>query len=353
MIRSVSLQTYMAAAKNVGIDPFRQMTRAGLFVGQPVPGDAFVPYALFGQLLAETAAQAGCPDFGLRMAQWPDEFFEGPLILMMRHAATLRDALALLHRHGHVYSHAFRPAPVPVPGDAARVDVQLATRDADSGRFAQATEYTLLSLARVLRHVLGRAHDDWTILLPHGMAAPHEQVERHFGSRCRFDMPVAALRIPSSDLDLPLPGHNDLRLKMAVSYIEGQFKKAGDGVAEQVRRLLRERLGTAQVMQGDIAADLAIHEKTLQRRLAKEGHAFPALLDEVRREGFLELLRQPARPGLAQIAQMLGYSEQAALSRSCQRWFGCSPSEMLRRQRAVGPGAPPARLGIGAQSPVA
>jgi len=60
------------------------------------------------------------------------------------------------------------------------------------------------------------------------------------------------------------------------------------------------------------------------------------LLDEVRRDGFLDLLRQPTRPGLAQIALMLGYSEQAALSRSCQRWFGSSPSAMLKRGAPAG-----------------
>jgi AraC-like DNA-binding protein len=335
LIRSVSLQTYEEAAKAVGVDPFRQMTRAGLFVGQPIPGDAFVPYSLFGQLLETTAELAGCPDFGLRMARWPDSFYEGPLILLMRHAATLREALALIRQHGHVYSHAFRPAIEPVPDDSRWVDVVVGAKDGESTRFVQATEYTLLTLLRALRYALGRAADDWTIMLPHPMAASEPAYALHFEGRCRFDMPIAALRIPASDLDLELPARNPLRLKMAVSYIEGHFRRADERVSEQVRRMLRQRLGTRQVMQGDIAADLSIHEKTLQRRLAKEGCAFPALLDEVRRDHFLELLRRPTRPGLAQIALMLGYSEQAALSRSCQRWFGCSPSEVLRRHQAA------------------
>jgi len=36
---------------------------------------------------------------------------------------------------------------------------------------------------------------------------------------------------------------------------------------------------------------------------------------------------------VAQLAQLLGYSEQAALTRSCRRWFGQTPTA-LRRQRA-------------------
>jgi AraC-like DNA-binding protein len=339
------------AAKAVGIDPFRQMAVAGLFVGHPIPGDAFVPYSLFGQLLENTAEIAGCPEFGLRMGRWPESFFEGPLILLLRHASTLREALALLQQYRHVYSHVFRPTLEPVPDDPRWVDVVISAKDAESSRFVQATEFTVLTLLRALRYAAGRARDGWAVMLPHPMVASEDSYARHFEAPCRFDMPIAAIRIPQSDLDLELPARNPLRLKMAISYVEGHFRKLDERISEQVRRLLRQRLGTRQVMQGDIAADLSIHEKTLQRRLAKEGCAFPALLDEVRRDHFLELLRQPSRPGLAQIALMLGYSEQAALSRSCQRWFGCSPSEVLRRHQAVDVAAAlPRRRQVAAQA---
>jgi AraC-like DNA-binding protein len=367
LIRSVVLQGYEKAAREIGIDPSRQMRQAGLVCAEPVPGETFVPELLFKRLLEDTAAAGCCPDFGLRMALSPDESHEGPLLLLLRHAPTLGDALALLQRYSHAYSSGLRVAIAPAPDACGRVDVVIAGRDPASARFVQSTEFSLATLVRVLRHVLGhaprhaardgaaeagRAADGWLVLLPHPAAAAHPAWRTRLDVSACHDMPFTALRLPASDLARPLPARSDLRLRMAISYIEAHFRKA-ESMAEQVRRLLRQRLAAGAFMQGDIAAALALHEKALQRRLAKEGHAFPALLDEVRREGFVELLRLPARPGLAQVAQMLGYSEQAALSRSCQRWFGCSPSEMLRRQRAVGPGAPPARLGIGAQSPVA
>jgi AraC-like DNA-binding protein len=176
------------------------------------------------------------------------------------------------------------------------------------------------------------------VLLSHPADGAHQAWRTRLDVAARHDMPFTALRLPAAALARALPARNDLRLRMAISYIEAHYRKA-ESVVDEVRRLLRQRLASGAFMQGDIAAALELHEKTLQRRLAKEGQAFPALLDEVRREGFVELMRLPARPGLAQVALMLGYSEQAALSRSCQRWFGCSPSEMLRRQRGAGPRA--------------
>ena len=309
------------------------MRRVGLVFDQPLRGDAFVPYPLFVQLLENTAESANCPDFGLRMGQWPEAFLEEPLVLLMRHADTLQHALALVARYGYVYSNGFRLTPVPVPAQPGRIDLVMAGRDRNSGRFIQATQYTLVTVLRVLRHVCGRSEDDWSIMLPHGMEFPEARYLNYPDCRFSFDNPFAGIRLPEADLHIPLPARSALRLKMAVSYIEANFKKSGELVSERVRRMLRQRIGTRTILQGDIAADLAIHEKTLQRRLAKEGRAFPALLEEVRRDYFLELLKQPVRPSLAQVALMLGYSEQAALSRSCQRWFGCSPSEVLCRHQ--------------------
>ena len=335
MIRSVVLQAYERSARAIGVDPFEQMSRVGLAFDAPVPGDVFLPYARFVQLLEDTAQAGACPDFGLRMGQWPDEFFEEPLILLLRHAQTLQHALGLAGQYGHVYSTGFRLTPTPAPDDPDRLDLVVAVRDRDARGSVQALHYTLMTVLRVLRHVCGRSADDWSVLLPHRMAWPAEHYRQYLQCAVRFEMPVAAVRIAAADLALALPARSALRVKMAVSYIEANFSKGGGLMSERVRRMLRQRLGMKQVMQGEIAADLSIHEKTLQRRLAKEGRAFPTLLDEVRRDYFLELLRQPMRPSLAQVALMLGYSEQAALSRSCQRWFGCSPSEVLRRHQSV------------------
>lgn len=350
LIRTVALQAYELAATAIGVDPFEQMRRIGLAFEPPLKGDAFVSYALFVQLLENTAQAGHCPDFGLRMGHWPEAFLEEPLVLLMRHAETLQDALALVARYGHVYSSGFRLTLMPVSGDRTRLDLVVAVKDRNSRRFVQATQYTVVTVLRVLRHVCGRSNDDWTILLPHRKEFSHAHYREYLECNFRFEMPVAGIRLPEADLHLPLPGRSALRLKMAQSYIETHFRKTGELISERVRRMLRQRLGVRQMRQGDIAADLALHEKTLQRRLAREGRTFPALLDEVRRDHFLELLKQPARPSLAQIALMLGYSEQAALSRSSRRWFGCSPSEVLQRQPVSAPAAAKRRRGSSAKA---
>jgi AraC-like DNA-binding protein len=333
LIHSVVLQTYEEAARAIGVDAERQMRLAGL-AAAAMPGLRDVPESQFARLLELTAAVGACPDFGLRMALRLQHLLEGPLVLLMRHAPTLRDALALLERYSYAHDYDFRPMVVPVLDASRRIDLVVAGRDPHAARLPQLADFALAMLLRVLRHVLGGTQADWEVLLAHPAAGATGTWRLQFDVACRRDAHFTALRLPAADLDRPLPAGNALGLQMAIDYIESHCRRAAS-VSDQVRHLLGKRLGTGAIMQADVAAELGLHEKALQRRLAKEGCAYPALLDDVRRAAFLEVLHRPVRPALVQVAQMLGYSEQAALTRSCQRWFGCSPREMLRRHLAA------------------
>ena len=48
----------------------------------------------------------------------------------------------------------------------------------------------------------------------------------------------------------------------------------------------------------------------------------------------LRYLRHTQLP-LSQVANMLGYHELSAFSRSCQRWFGAAPGQLRRSREAA------------------
>jgi AraC-like DNA-binding protein len=105
----------------------------------------------------------------------------------------------------------------------------------------------------------------------------------------------------------------------------------GDSVGARVRLALRSMLGTPNADKESIAAMLAIHPRTLHRRLEAEGTGFEAIKEELRKEMALQYLRETNVP-LGQISGLLGFPEQSAFTRSCRRWFGVPPSA-LRQDR--------------------
>lgn len=111
----------------------------------------------------------------------------------------------------------------------------------------------------------------------------------------------------------------------------GELPPAGD-IRAIVAAELRGRLvgGTPKI--DAVARSLGLSTRTLQRRLADARATFATISDDVRRRRAEQLIRSRTR-SLGEVAYMLGYSEQAALSRAVRRWFGVSPSMLALHTR--------------------
>lgn len=97
---------------------------------------------------------------------------------------------------------------------------------------------------------------------------------------------------------------------------------------------LRQRIGdglrSGRTGVGEIAERLGLSVRSMQRRLSESGTSFHALVDEERHRLALELARRDDL-SVAQIADLLGFSETSALTRAFRRWTGVSPREWRAR----------------------
>jgi AraC-like DNA-binding protein len=78
------------------------------------------------------------------------------------------------------------------------------------------------------------------------------------------------------------------------------------------------------------ARALGLPARTLVRALAAEGHTHHRIVDVERRHRAMRLLARPDLP-LAEIADLLGFSDQSSFGRKCRAWFDESPSSVRRR----------------------
>ena len=105
-----------------------------------------------------------------------------------------------------------------------------------------------------------------------------------------------------------------------------QLKGAqGSEFSDDIRRLLRTRLTSNHCSADDIAHLLAMHRRTLSRRLKDGGMGYRAITNEIRFEIARQLLQDTQVP-LTQISAALGYSEASAFSRAFRRWSGQTPT---------------------------
>ena len=75
---------------------------------------------------------------------------------------------------------------------------------------------------------------------------------------------------------------------------------------------------------------LAMHRRTLNRRLKAQGMTFQEILDQVRYEVARELLAE-TQVAIDDIAAALGYASVSPFVRSFGRWSGTTPGRWRRR----------------------
>lgn len=89
---------------------------------------------------------------------------------------------------------------------------------------------------------------------------------------------------------------------------------------------LSETIASGRTSIDDAARGLSISTRTLQRRLTQEGTSFQILLSETRLKLSRHYLTQ-THLSTAEIAFLLGYSEQNSFYRSFRDWTGLTPEE--------------------------
>lgn len=330
LIRGTALLGFPELVAELGCSAEPLLLAAGIeptSVGDP---DAFISYRSTIDLLESASETTMSPDFGRKLATRQGIDILGPVGVAARTAPTVGAALAAIGQYLSVYSPAITTTvePAPIRIHARFVFTIVLDRLPEHG---QAIELSLGVALRTFRLLIGRDYRPVTVHLPHRPIGPLREYAHYFGTHVRFDEPFAAFTINRADLALPLQSDSEVHT-IVQRYLRSVAPAHGDDLCEPVRRMIRRMLPAGGAALEPIATQFAMHPRTLQRRLADEEASFAGLVEEVRRDVVAHYLRTTQLP-LSQLAAVVGYSEQSALTRSCQRWFGTSPSAYRRRER--------------------
>jgi AraC-like DNA-binding protein len=157
-------------------------------------------------------------------------------------------------------------------------------------------------------------------------------LERHFGCRVRFKADRNALVFRSSDLELPFVTHNEELLTMIGTQLDSELesRNTNTNVGEQVKDTLRRSLAGKRPTLQDVAQELGLSSRTLQRRLTDAGITFQQLVGDTRRELARHYLKQRTVE-LNETAFLLGFEDANSFFRAFHEWEGTSPSEWRTR----------------------
>lgn len=322
LTRSAVLTSFPELARSVGLDSDSLLAAAGIDRRALAYPDMRIPVECVGDLLEMGAQQSGVEAFGLRLAETRQLSIIGPVGLLLREEATVGDAFRSVCRYISLHNEAISFRLEKVEDQAV---IQGGLHLACRRPYRQGAELALAVFYRVLGQLIG---PQWLplVCIAHDPPARRDVHLRVLGPRVDFHCNYNGLIFPWSDLERPVPGADPAFAKQMRTYLESLRSRTGPTFRQKVGGLIRLQLASGRCTSDRLAHQLGCDRRTMHRRLAVESTTFDAILNEVRVEMAVRLM-QNRRTGLAEAAEMLGFSSSSAFSRWFLGAFGQRPSE--------------------------
>jgi AraC-like DNA-binding protein len=192
-------------------------------------------------------------------------------------------------------------------------------------------EFILVTVNTFCRWVSGRDLNPLEVAFAYPPPADSALYRQAFRCPVSFDARVCSLTFAADDLEKPLSTSNPGLATQHERYAGEYLERFDNGqTSYRVREAIVRRLPDGEPRRDQVARELCMSERTLQRRLEDESASFGQLLNDTRRGLAVQYLNR-LHLSLAETAYLLGFSEQSSFFRACKRWFGLPPGEYRRQ----------------------
>ena len=323
------LRSLIELVSEWGFAPEAMLTGTALTMALLERPDTTVSLSTYDELVSRARALTGEPALGIYMGMRRRLGMYGLLGFAALTAGSLREVLENADRFLVLATTALR-LHFGVEGDRATVRIEElvepgANRDA-------ATFALLVSLTQCLKSMTG------VDVAPEFDVVISEPVYyarfAHVLPTIRFDQPSLRVSFAAKHLDLVPIAADRVGQRLAIEHCERELHALAlrGGFIERVRALCSSAHGMRSLK--EVAVQLDLSPRTLNRRLAEAGVQFADLLKEERMRRAHRLLRTSCLP-LHEIAAQAGYATLPSFARAFRRWTGQSPDDYRRREIAL------------------
>lgn len=307
--------------EELGLSPGVVLRRAGLPIGLFNQDKIFLSTEEFFALYEGIAQGSDDPGVGLKLGTEERVERYDPVKLAAISARSFEDAIERVSR----YKQLTCPEAIRLiqrGNESAIQFVWLLAHEQEPALLVDVCFAWILSMAQ---RGIGRPISPKRVELQR-VPAHREMYEAHFRCPVTFNAKQNALVFSKADMELPFVTHNADLLATVAPQLEAELRKqvAQKTFSEQAKGILKQLIAGQRPGIQDLARELHLSTRTLQRRLTDEGTTFQCLLDDARRELARHYLLHSSRE-LNETAYLLGYEDANSFFRAFHNWEGTSP----------------------------
>jgi len=161
----------------------------------------------------------------------------------------------------------------------------------------------------------------------HNRTESHTEYERIFKCSIKYNCEYTYMLFSKEQVDAKVVTSDFNLLRILVSYANQQLEslQAAEGFESKVKRSIMNLMSPNFPTVAEVATNLNLSSRTLQRKLGEENSSFKEVLESTKKEMALNYLSQKQYE-IKMIADLLGYSDTSAFNRSFKRWTSQSPA---------------------------
>lgn len=322
-------QAFQAGLKASGIDPAVVLRKSGLPLTLWSSGSGMVTTEQFFELWRTVEELSDDPALGLKLPGRVPVEQHHPASIAAYHARTFRDALQRFARYKILCC--FEEVRFSETKDECSLEFNwIMSREPAPGLLLDTAFMSALELGR-----RGTQRKLSPLRVELKRSAGHREIfEAAFGCPVKFKARRDAIVFRGRDLDLPFVSYNADLLEMLTPQLDRQLeqRKTQQSCADQVKWVLKRLLGGPRPEISEVAKELGMSSRTLQRRITDEGTSYRQLLNDARHELARFYLKEPSL-GVSEIAYLLSYEDPSSFFRVFHEWEGTTPSEWKMASR--------------------
>lgn len=332
MARTSILNDYRRLALSLDLDPIALMRRVGIDRKLLQDPELLFTMRSMIELLELSANTAKIEDFGMRLAEARGLPDLGPVSLILREQATVRDALRTLIGFFHLHANAVY-LNLEEEDSYPLITIDLVVVGAQQCR--QGIEMSVASLTSILRWILGEKWTPASVCFTHGRPVARARYDQFFRCPINFLADFNGLVLHKGDLGKNLPDHSPARRRQLERYIRSIDVSSSNAYMDRVMQIVTIALHRGEARADVIAEYLGTDRRTLNRRLARVQTNYSTVLNTVRKTLALQHLLGSERP-ISDIAALTGFGSPNSFGIWFRKVFGRSPTSWRARGQKGG-----------------